>query len=360
MPTSLEATLAELIAILSVTHNLAECRQAIEYIRRQLEPFGLHITVHNDENVHPWLFASTRVTQEPEILLVAHLDVVPGDAEMFTLRRQGDALIGRGVYDMKFAAACYLEFVKNHTNELHELNVGLLFTTDEEVGGESMEHILGTGIRPKVAFIPDGGDDWYIEQRAKGFYGVKLEALGRTAHGSRPWEGDSAIERVLNVCDILQDEFPLTTHDGTTLSITGIQGGGVVNQIADHATALMDIRSFERSELDRFNRRIHELAIEQRCEVDFTQSGKPVIFDKTHPNVQKFLAAYTTVRGVAPLYKDSYGGTDARYFAVYNVPCILVEPRGGNRHSSDEWISAEHLATYYTVLEKWLLNDPEK
>ncbi len=358
MPSHLETTLAELIAIPSTSDNAAACSSIIEYVYQRLTAHGLHTALHNNET-HPWLFASTKATKTPDILLVAHLDVVPGSHELYTLRQNGSKLIGRGVYDMKFAAACYLEFLDRHADMLGELNIGLLFTTDEELGGDSMVDILKSGIRPHVVFIPDGGDNWHIEQRAKGFYGVKLEAHGKTAHGSRPQEGDNAVQRILDVCQAIRAEFPFVSPEGTTLSVNAINGGQAVNQVADHATALMDVRSFDKSELTRFDRRIHELAVASRVEVLFTQTGEPVIFDKTHPAIQTFLAAYKAVHGTEPQYQDSFGGTDARHFAVYDIPCILLEPYGGGRHAPDEWLDRASLDDYYRLLEMWLIGEKQ-
>lgn len=356
MPTSLEEILADLVAIPSISTNHTACRDSIMYVQKRLLAHGLHVSGDLTSD-RPWIFATTRLTKKPDILLASHLDVVPGGIDLFTMQYRSDKLVGRGVYDMKFAAACYLEFIERHTDMLHTLNLGFLFTTDEEIGGDSIIDILKTGIHPKVVLLPDGGDDWYIESRAKGIYGVKLEAHGKTAHGSRPWEGDNAVERILDVCQAIRSDFPLGSHDGTTLSINGIDGGRTVNQIPDHATALIDIRSFDTNELARFDRRIHELAVASRVEVFFAQSGSPVIFQKNNPVVQRFLDAYQTILQAPPKYKDSFGTTDARHFASYSIPCIILEPYGGGRHAPNEWIKRESLDQYYQLIEAWLLNE---
>lgn len=355
MQTRLEATLAKLIAIPSVTENTAACLEIIKFVREELEPFGLHITASNPDESHPWFYATTRDTLTPSVLLAAHLDVVPGPNEIFTLRKDGNKLYGRGAYDMKLAAACYIEFLKEHWHELATLDIGLLFTTDEEIGGDTMNDILATGLRPGAVFIPDGGGDWQIEARAKGFFGMSLHAIGKAAHGSRPWEGDNALHRIMDVTQILRSEYPFDGPDGTTLSITAITGGQAVNQIADTASALLDVRSFDGAALKNFELRVFELAAEYDITVRINQSGKPVIFDKQHPSVRPFLKALEELRGEPARFIDSYGGSDARYFALYDIPCIIIEPYGGGRHAEDEWLLADDLGEYYRLLEAWLL-----
>lgn len=355
MQTRLETTLAKLIAIPSVTENTAACSDIIDFVRQELAPLGLHITASSPDAPRPWFFATTRDTLEPSILLAAHLDVVPGSDAAFTMRKEDGKLIGRGTYDMKLAAACYLEFVKAHANDLHQMDIGLLFTTDEEIGGDSMNDILATGLRPGVVFIPDGGGDWHIEARAKGFFGMKLQAIGKAAHGSRPWEGDNALHRIMDVTQILRNEYPFEGPDGTTVSITSVTGGNAVNQIADTASALLDVRSFDAAALKNFELRVFELAAAHSITATINQSGSPVIFDKQHPSVRAFLKVLEELRGEPARYVDSYGGSDARYFALYGIPSIIIEPYGGGRHAEDEWLLASDLGEYYRLIETWLL-----
>ena len=134
MQTSLEATLAQLIAIPSVTENTAACSEVIEFVKQELASHDLFITESPQDTDRPWVYATTQHTRTPDILLAAHLDVVPAPHHLFTLRHEGEKLLGRGVYDMKLAAACYLEFLKNHKQTLSNLNIGVLFTSDEEIG----------------------------------------------------------------------------------------------------------------------------------------------------------------------------------------------------------------------------------
>jgi succinyl-diaminopimelate desuccinylase len=355
MQTNLETTLAKLVAIPSVTEDTAACFEIIEFVRKEVESLGLHVTASQPGTLRPWFFATTQQTLEPDVLLTAHLDVVPGPVPTFVLRHHEGNLYGRGVYDMKFAAACYLEFLKNHANELGTLNIGVLFTCDEEVGGDCMPDILATGLRPKAVFIPDGGGDWRLEGRAKGFFGMKLSATGKAAHGSRPWEGDNALHRIIDMTQTLRMEYPFESPGGTTLSITALNGGAAVNQIADTASALLDFRSFDAKELKGFELRIFELAAIHNVQVTINQSGRPVIFNKAHPAVQSFMATFEKVRQAPAEYVESYGGSDARYFALYDIPCIIVEPFGGGRHAENEWLLASDLGEYYRLIETWLL-----
>lgn len=354
MQTDLETSLSQLVSFPSVSSNPETCHEVLEFVRSQIAPYGFHISGNTDTD-NPWFLATTQKTMEPDILFAAHLDVVPAPTELFTMEKRDGKLYGRGTYDMKAAAACYLELIKNNSAALHELNIGFLFTTDEEIGGFSLNDILESGLRPKLVFIPDGGEGWKIEERAKGFHDVRITAQGHAAHGSRPWEGDNALHRLLDLVAILRKEYPSTERNGPTLAITVMESGTAINQIPDYAEVKMDFRTFSKLDIEAFKQHLGELEQTHDVSVEVTQFGAPLIFDKQSPLVQDFLQLLREQTGHEVEYCVSYGGTDARYFALYDIPCIIVTPAGAGRHSPSEWIVSEDLFKYYQMLERWLL-----
>ncbi|MDX2776673.1 M20 family metallopeptidase [Streptomyces caniscabiei] len=355
MQQNIEATLEKLVAIPSTSYNPDTCREVIEFVRSEIEPLGLFI--HSDmDRPNPWLLATTQNTPAPATVLAAHLDVAPASPNLFGVRRDHDKLYGRGVFDMKFAAACYIEFAKAHAALLPTLDIGFFFTTDEEISGASVAELVDGGWHPGRVLIPDGGKDWQIEERAKGFYGAQLTATGKNAHGSRPWEGKNAVHNLMDILTALRQEWPVKGVNDATFSVTGLTGGSdVFNQIPDTATALIDFRTFSTEELTAFTAQLTSLAAERDIIVTIIQTGEPVAFDKTSPAVQDFLEALHAVRGEAPNYTVSYGGTDARHFAKANIPTIIVVPRGGELHGDGEWILAEDLDVFYQLLVRWLV-----
>src|SRR5262245_4416934 len=56
----------------------------------------------------PVLSAEVGPTEAPTIVLEGHIDVVPGHADQFQPRLEGDRLVGRGAYDMKGAVAAMM------------------------------------------------------------------------------------------------------------------------------------------------------------------------------------------------------------------------------------------------------------
>lgn len=357
MQQKLEKTLQQLVAIPSNSVDVMACDEIISFMATEFDALGLYVK-RGVEGANPWMLATTQNTKELDILLAAHLDVVPAPEELFTIEKRGDQLYGRGVYDMKFSAACYLELFREHIDTLKHKNIGVLLTTDEETGGLSVKSILSEGIRAKVAFLPDGGDNWHIEKRAKGLFGVNLTAYGKAAHGSRPWEGENALHHLIDVIQVLRSKYPEGKPSTATLSVNRMQAGEATNQIPEYASVDMDFRTFDKGELEAFKLLVAELARIHHLEVTVLNTGDPLVFDETHPEVQGFLNALESVMGKKAEYSESYGGSDARYFAEFDIPCILIEPNGGKRHSAGEWLEANDLSTYYKLLETWIASLP--
>lgn len=353
MQQKLEKTLSQLIAIPSVSVDTEACDEIITLMADEFSGLGLHVE-RGIEGANPWMLATTQKTKAPDILLTAHLDVVPGSAEAFTMEKRENRLYGRGAYDMKLAAACYLELFREHKETLEKKNIGVLFTTDEETGGLSVKNILAGGLRPKVGFLPDGGDNWSIEKRAKGLWGFNLTTYGKAAHGSRPWEGDNALHRLIDIVQILRSKYPATKPSTATLSVNRFQAGEATNQIAEYASVNIDFRTFDKQELEALKLLVTELARIHNLEVTDLNTGDPLLFDETRPEVQSFLKALESITGKQPNFCDSYGGSDARYFAQHDIPCILIEPSGGGRHSENEWLEASDLEKYYRLIETWV------
>ncbi|HYG83840.1 MAG TPA: M20/M25/M40 family metallo-hydrolase [Verrucomicrobiae bacterium] len=354
MQEKLETTLASLVAIPSESRNRGACHQIIEYVRSELEPLGLFVHVDIDRD-NPYLIATTQNTKHPHYLLLAHLDVVPAHPSQYTVTSVEDRLLGRGVFDMKFAAACFIEFAKQHHETLKDQSVGFAFTTDEELGGQSVSDILAAGWRANVVFIPDGGMGWKIEERAKGFSLTEITATGKAAHASRPAEGSNAITNLLPFLADIKKRYPLKLASDPTLTISTFHAGDAWNQVPDTATVTIDFRAFEEEAIAEHLTYIEAQSKLYGFSFKTPVRSKPLLLDRTHPDVVHFIAKMEIATGNPVSFSESFGGTDGRWFAAYDIPCIIVQPNGGGHHSANEWLHRSDLTKYYQLLETWLL-----
>lgn len=126
---------------------------------------------------------------EPELGILAHLDVVPaGDGwhtDPFKMTVDGDKILGRGVSDDKGPAVCAL-FAMKAVRDLNipvTKNCRLILGTDEECGSGDLEHYFQTAKSAKYSFTPDANFPVTNGEKgrfAKSFYAdVDLSAESR-------------------------------------------------------------------------------------------------------------------------------------------------------------------------------------
>lgn len=349
--------LERLISYPTVTGNALAAYDCLKYAEEIIEEAGLaqHVRKYHSGGFGS-MVVTTKGTKKPKVLLQAHLDVVPGSEEMFAVRRENGRLLGRGVFDMKYAAACYLLLVEELREELHELDFGIMFTTDEEGSGlNGVKHLLEVGYGCEICILPDGGDNWNIESKAKGGWAVKAVALGITAHGSRPWEGENAIDKLLGFIKDAKKLVPLQDHSGTTMVVSQIVGGQTHNQVPNDAWATIDIRYFENRTGDKIRERLMKLAASRQISLESVTDIRPVLLDTALPAIKAWQRIACEVRGVEDIgFTTSYGASDARFFAEKGIPTLLTRPDGGGHHGEQEWLDESGLYDFYECMKQYV------
>lgn len=199
----------KLIKVPSVKANTAALYKIINFCKTYFAGREF-ITKKLESNKKLSLVVTFEKTQKPEIFLVGHLDVVEGEKEQFIPQVKGNRLYGRGSKDMKGADSVMMVLMKNLASMKIKPSLGLMLTTDEEIGGlNGVGYLLRTKkYSCKVAFVPDGGNNFKIITSEKGVIHFKLTAKGKSAHGSRPWIGENAIDKLIKAYQKLRKEFP--------------------------------------------------------------------------------------------------------------------------------------------------------
>jgi acetylornithine deacetylase/succinyl-diaminopimelate desuccinylase-like protein len=357
--------LKQLVAFHTVDGNSDAAQRAFDYIAAFLETRGMFVERYTFDG-YPALAATIKPHYKtPTVMLTAHVDVVPASNNMFELREGDGKLYGRGVFDMKFAVACYLQLVDDLKDELNRYDFGILLTCDEERG--NTEGINGTkgmvakGYLPRVCILPDGGDNWNIERLAKGAWHVAVTATGQAAHGSRPWEGESATETLMKALQEIRALFPEQQPYSNTLNISMIGGGEAVNQIPTEAWAVLDIRTMDHRSLALIKNDVQSICYKYNLSAQETTNIPPLVTDLENPFVHDFITSVETITGHECEPTVSFGASDGMYFNAHDIPVVQVRPAGGGHHGDHEWIDLQDFLYYKDVLIDYLkrvLNEP--
>ncbi len=295
--------------------------------------------------------------KEFDIYLYSHIDVVNGNGVLFTPIETEDKIVGRGAIDMKFADAVNIAVLQNLPSGILEKKIAFIITSDEEVGGQFGAKYLAEeiGLRGGCVIAPDGttkNDTWKFELKNKGTIHTKFYAKGKSAHGSRKWEGDNALERLIDFYQELKAKFDIGNKDvwKSTLNLGVLKGGTATNSVADEAMMQTDFRYVDEDERQSFYREIDKLA--KKYNVVFDHYVDAAFIDV--PKDNSFIKAY---RKSAEKFMNSSdiqdtwntGSFDAREFFKVGITPIILMPRCGAGHSDDEWIMKEDLETLVKV-----------
>jgi succinyl-diaminopimelate desuccinylase len=295
------ALTAELVRVPSVNPPGEAYREAAETLGRKLSELGFEVDYPVAEGYPEHTEACPRVnvvglrrgrSLRPLVHLNGHLDVVPaGDGwtiDPFGGIVRDGRVYGRGTADMKagIAAAVYAaECLKRAGVELGG-SIEVSGTVDEESGGFAGAAFLcktGRLTRDRVdqVIIPEplGVDRICVGHR--GVYWFEVEAHGRVAHGSMPFLGVSAIERMGRLLEAVRTELlpalgRRTTRvpvvpDGArkaTLNVNSILGGQAGRNpqtpcVADRCSAIFDRRFLLEEGFEATKKEIEDLLAKQ-------------------------------------------------------------------------------------------------
>ncbi|MGE5189526.1 MAG: M20/M25/M40 family metallo-hydrolase [Gemmatimonadota bacterium] len=187
-----------------------DCRAAAEFLCRVLVDNGLAPVMYGARPEKPNVLCHVGGTEEPGLVLIHHMDVVPARAEEwsvppFAAEVRDGYMYGRGTLDTKALGIAHLCAACGAARS-GRLRRKLFFVAnaDEEVGGvEGAEHFVrnlpvpfgrafglnegGVGVRD----IFGKGKFFLVNMWEKGPLWLKLSAAGRAGHGSRPSDRDA-------------------------------------------------------------------------------------------------------------------------------------------------------------------------
>ncbi len=284
----------------------------------------------------------------PRLLLNSHLDTVPpGDGwsgDPFTLRRDGDRLVGLGANDAKGCVTALMEAafkLKARLDRGERLGgtVVLALTAEEETSGAGLGTILENLQPLDAAFVGEPTQmKPMIAQR--GLLILRGVAGGRTAHPANvsPKDADNAILKAAEALLRLREFDWGPTHPvlGPCQGhVTIIKGGAARNIIPDTCEFFLDVRTTPLESHADLHRRLSQ---HLPCEL-LVHSDRlvPVETDAREVIVEAVCAA---LPGVTP------GGSSTMSDMVYlaGIPAIKLGPGDSRRsHTPDEYVRADEL-----------------
>ncbi len=216
------------------------------------------------------------------VVLSTHMDTVPPH---IASSEDSEFIHGRGACDAKGIIASQIAAAEKLRAE-GITEIGLLFTVDEEVTSAGAKvanaHPFAASCANAHPFaascqylINGEPTDNRLAVGTKGSLQVTITTEGRAAHSAYPEQGDSAIEKLLDVLsDLRRIEWPADDVFGdTTCNIGVISGGTRANVIPDQAQTVLQIRLATDANTVKG---LLEAAIAGRASLDYKSTHDPL------------------------------------------------------------------------------------
>ena len=209
------------------------------FLRDHLRSLGWTVELQpvseNQNNIIAYL------NERPRVFLSTHIDTVP---PFIGASEDDEKIYGRGACDAKGIIAAQITAAEQLRREGIE-DIGLLYTVEEErtsAGAKAAnEHPLAAKCEYMINGEPTDND---LAIGSKGTFRLMIKTAGKAAHSAYPEQGDSAIEKLLDILeDVRHTKFPNDEFFGeTTVNIGTVEGGVALNVIPPRAEAGLAIR----------------------------------------------------------------------------------------------------------------------
>jgi len=379
----------DLIAIPTVNppgRNYSECA---EFLAGTLKEIGFEAKIikvpdellpslapHGEGLPRPIVLASlTKGGKTPELHFNGHYDVVPAtgswSTDPFEPVVKDGKLYGRGSSDMKGGIASMIIAARALIESEVDFNGTISFslTPDEETDGFAGSGFINQRRMVKADYCiiaePSGVEN--VFNAHKGSLWLEITALGKTAHGSTPWLGVNAFEKILKIARAIDEElkprlakkvskFQTTSPGGNTATIMlgGIvRGGTSVNTVPERCSFTVDRRFIPEESIDEVKDEIFDLLQklqdqdeELKIETKILTETDSCYTSLDSPLCMAVVESVAEVTNKKPSVTMCMGSLDMRYFVNAGVPTISYGP--GNMqmaHVENECVSIEDLMT---------------
>jgi len=355
------AAACELLAVPSTADRPGDLHRALSFV---VDFVGPGFTVERFEaGGKPSALLYHGAERQPfQIILNAHLDVVPAPPAQFRPRRDGDRLYARGAQDMKVSALVEAQVFRELAGAL-PYPLALQLVTDEEVGGRNGTlHQIEQGVSGKFVVIGEHSG-LRIVTDSKGMITATLRAVGRSGHSAYPWRGDNALVKLQHSLASLLAAYPAATEEAwrTTVNLARIETPNhAYNQIPALAEAWLDIR-YPPEDTDLNGKTVPEIAayLATFCEPGVTpvvnHADPPHHASRHRPEIHGLQQAAAS-QGYRADFLRKHGAADGRFYYQRGIDAIIFGIDGDGMHGPDEYADTTTIGPYYRALKEFLHN----
>ena len=342
--------LEKLIRIPSVSSNIVEVNRAVDFLDGELGRDGLYRQIETMPDGRRVLFAANESTRRPDILLSAHLDVVPEkDPSQFVPRRENGRIYGRGASDCKEHVVLCARLMRELKGRV---SIGAIFGSDEEIGGMSTAFMIDKGYGAAKMVIVLDSEQFAITTRQKGLARYVIEADAPPTHaGMVKGAPPNAVRELIRSYEAAAAEIP-DFEDGTWRDVMMLER---VSGTREHAEIEISVRCARKGGFESVENLLrNKFKRDLRC----LRKGEAVLLDEAQPYLVAFREC---MRRAWPDRKVDFfhlnSSTDARHLQRLNLPMLILGVDARGAHTATEYVEIPSLDEYASLIKSYLMDE---
>lgn len=373
----LKTTLASLIGVPSISSVSPEFDQSnmgvIHLLAQWCADLGFQVEIMPvpHESEHKANLIAMIGSGPGGLVLAGHTDTVPYDEQKwrvdpFQLTEKDQRFYGLGIADMKCFFSLALEAVARLDTTTFNRPLIILATADEESSMDGAKTLVNQG-KPKARFAVIGEPTGFKPVNVhKGMMMEAVHIFGKAGHSSDPSLGESAIEGLGKVIELLtewraglqqqflNEQFKVPFP---TLNLGLVAGGDNPNRICAHSRLHFDLRTLPGMDIDTLrndlDQRLQQLQAGGRLEFKRIPliEGTPAFATADDSPLVRSLERLSGHRRASVAFC-----TEGPYLNELGMETVIWGPGDiAQAHQPDEYLALQRIKPAVDVLEKLII-----
>ncbi|BCU70514.1 N-acetyl-lysine deacetylase [Stygiolobus caldivivus] len=326
-----------LLELLKIYTPSGEEYKALSFFEKVSKELNLELRVTSSNSYY--------LGKDSDILLVSHVDTVPGYIEP---RDENGIIYGRGAVDDKGPLIAMLMATSILNDKGYSISFAAL--SDEENKSKGARELVSTGKRYKYIIVGEPSNTSGIVVEYRGVLHVDIKCSDKPQHSS-----SANSNLIVNIADkILRvSKFP-ESYDIPSIIPTIFHAGEYINKSPSSGVVHFDIRYSVKSSKEDLLLKIRDVF--KDCEIVIVEDIPPVKVS-TNSNLVKSIMRGLIKQGIKPSLTRKYGTSDMNILSVITSDIVNYGPGDSKlEHTDYEHISLEEIFisinTYVSAIEE--------
>jgi len=330
-------------------------KKIMEFIEKELKSFGFEtkrIYLEKDR----FNILGKIGNGSPSICLNSHADTVnPLGKSIPHATVKNGKIFGLGSCDDKGGISAILTTAKEISKTPPKRgSLNIIISVDEEKGGMGVERVIKQGYKFDYAIVGEPSN-CEIVRANMGILFLKLKTYGVSTHGSTPWNGINAIEKLFELVTKIKlflKKYKKHNLVGPfSINLGVIRGGDRPNRVPDYCEGSVDIRISPPHKSKDVLKELRKIIKKFKADFEIIKLHEPMETEENSILIKILKEVYFDVTKRKIIISGKRGWTEASHFRnMLGIDTVILGPGSMKQaHSANEFVKIEEVINCYKI-----------